>query len=433
MPAKIRVFVSSTMEDLANERAAVVKAIEQLNFEPVNAEGILPNGGSSWEVLEPEIISSHICILIQGNRYGWVPTEGYGAGQNKSVTHLEIDIARSQRIPVLPFFKKLKYGSDSTSADAILRDKFRREITDWQDGLFRAEFDLASDLGDKVFQSLLDVLTGSYLRTAVQSQVERTATPHGSATTLTASAFTPPSASTNAPREILFAGAGMSLSAGLPSANALAGVIGRELGLDQSSTKRHSLAQLFEVAEQSLGRNSLVQIIEKLLSPPILIEPTPAHIAAVQRFPIILTTNYDKLFEHACEMLNIPYVVRMPGDNVVAGNAKVTIFKIDGSISNPNSLVLHPADQERARSDSPFWSDVEAVLNTSRPIVIGHSMRDENSLKLMQSRNVAITGAYVAPEIDPVDGRLLLDRLNLRGVESSASDYLWSSHFPEDG
>jgi hypothetical protein len=128
MPAKIRVFVSSTMEDLANERAAVVKAIEQLNFEPVNAEGILSNGGSSWAVLDPEIRSSHICILIQGDRYGWIPTEGYGAGRGKSVTHLEIDIARSQQIPVLPFFKTLKYGADSTSPDAILRDNFARKL-----------------------------------------------------------------------------------------------------------------------------------------------------------------------------------------------------------------------------------------------------------------------------------------------------------------
>jgi hypothetical protein len=219
----------------------------------------------------------------------------------------------------------------------------------------------------------------------------------------------------------------MSLSAGLPSADALAGVIGRELGLDPSSTTRHSLAQLFEVAKASLGRDRLVQIVRELLTPPLPVEPTPAHVAAVRRFPIILTTNYDRLFERACEMLNIPYVVRTPGGNAAEGNAKVTIFKIDGSISSPGTLVLNSSDAERARLDSSFWNTVEAVLKTSRPIVIGHSMRDENSLKLMQDRNRAIKGVFVAPVIDSVDGRLLLDRLNLDGVESSASDYLWSA------
>lgn len=426
MPTKIRVFVSSTMEDLANERAAVVKAIERLNFEPVNAEGILPNGGSSWEVLGPEIGSSHICILIQGDRYGWIPTEGYGAGQGKSVTHLEIEFAQRQNIPILPFFKTLKYGSDSTSADAILRDNFRKEIGSWKDGLFRGEFQLAYDLGDKVFNSLLDVLTRSYLRTAVELRVEKTALSRGYTPTVWPAVPGSAPTSKSAIHEVIFAGAGMSLSAGLPSASAVAAVIGRELGLDPSSTIRHSLAQLFEAAEISLGRHRIVQLVGELLDPPLPVEPTSAHVAAVQRFPIILTTNYDTLFERACEMLKIPYMVRTPGREVQEETAQITIFKIDGSIDSPDSLVLSSDDARRARSDSSFWRAVEAVLERSRPIVIGHSMRDETSSKLMLGRNRRIKGVFVAPVIDPVDGRLLLDRLNLEGVESSASDYLWS-------
>lgn len=309
----------------------------------------------------------------------------------------------------------------------MLRDKFRKEISDWRDGLFRGEFNLASDLGDKAFQALLDVLTGSYLRAAVQTRVGHTTAATGETPVVWATVPLPPSASTYTTGDILFAGAGMSLSAGLPSAAGLAGVIGRELGLNRSSTNRHSLAQLFEVAEASLGRDRLVQIVGELLTPPLPVEPTPAHIAAVRRFPIILTTNYDSLFERACEMLTIPYLVRTPGGDAAKGIAQVTIFKIDGSIGSPDTLVLNSSDVTRARLDTSFWNDVEAVLKTSRPIVVGHSMSDEVSLKLMQGRNLSIPGVFVAPAIDPVDGRLLLDRLNLGGVESSASDYLWSA------
>lgn len=428
MPVKIRVFVSSTMEDLANERAAVVEAIKRLNFEPVNAEGILPTGGTSWEVLDAEIRSSLICVLIQGERYGWIPTEGYGAGKGKSVTHLEVEIARNQKIPVLPFLKKLKYGADSTSPDAVLRDKFRKEIGDWKDGFFRGEFNLALDLGEKVFHALLDVLTGSYLRTAVQARVQQAVAPISEKPAFTQMSSSSAYASTSAPQEVLFAGAGMSLSAGLPSAVALAGILGQALGLDPSLTPRHGLAQLFEAAEEALGRNRIIQIVDDLLNPPLPVEPTSAHVAAVRRFPIILTTNYDRLFERACEMLQIPYVVRTPGDDMTEdGRALVTIFKIDGSIDSPDTLVLNPNDARRARSNSSFWNAVESVLKICRPIVIGHSMRDANSLSLMHSRNREIKGVYVAPVIDPIDGRLLLDRLNLDGVESSASDYLWSA------
>lgn len=47
--AKLRVFISSTMEDLANERDTVVRKNTEFNFEPVNAVAILPNGATSWD------------------------------------------------------------------------------------------------------------------------------------------------------------------------------------------------------------------------------------------------------------------------------------------------------------------------------------------------------------------------------------------------
>lgn len=423
MPAKIRVFVSSTMDDLANEREAVVDAILDLNFEPVNAEGILPNGGTSWEVLEPEIQTSHICVLIQGDRYGWIPTEGYGAGQDKSVTHLEIDAAQRALKPILPFFKELKYGADATTEDAIRRDKFREQIGDWTAGQFRADFRRAKDLRKKVRQALLDVLTTSWLRDAVEAEVARSPS-----VALDLAELPPqPPANPAAPPEVLFAGAGLSLSAGLPSANALAGVVGQALDLDPDQASRHSLAQLFELVELKFGREKMLEIVAGVLHPPVPVEPTAAHVAAVRRFRVILTTNYDRLFEQACEMLKLPYVVCTPNGDAKASGNQITIFKIDGSVDNPESLILSPNDVERARSDTSFWTGIIDVLQTARPVVIGHSLRDTTSRWLMSQRNRDIRGIYIAPQIDPVDGQLLIDALNLEGVQSSASGYLWKT------
>lgn len=122
MPGKVRVFISSTMEDLANERQSVVEQVADLGLEPVNAEGLLPNGAASWDLLAEEIQTSHIFVLLMGGRYGWIPTSGPGANQGKSVTHLETDLAKASGLPILPFVKRLKYGADSTSDDAFQRD-----------------------------------------------------------------------------------------------------------------------------------------------------------------------------------------------------------------------------------------------------------------------------------------------------------------------
>ena len=45
MASKLRIFISSTMKDLANERDEVTRRLRSLNFEPVNAESMLLTGG----------------------------------------------------------------------------------------------------------------------------------------------------------------------------------------------------------------------------------------------------------------------------------------------------------------------------------------------------------------------------------------------------
>ncbi len=128
---KIRVFISSTMKDLANERDAVARRIAAFNFEPVNAEVLLPDGTKSWDRLLPEILSSHLFVLILGERYGWIPKEGPGAGDGLSVTHMEARAARAAGIPILPFLKHLDEDADRDSDDAKKRAAFRKEIEDW--------------------------------------------------------------------------------------------------------------------------------------------------------------------------------------------------------------------------------------------------------------------------------------------------------------
>ena len=63
---KLRVFISSTMKDLVNERLAIERQLRQFNFEPVNAESWLPDGSKSWERINQELLSSHLFVLVIG-------------------------------------------------------------------------------------------------------------------------------------------------------------------------------------------------------------------------------------------------------------------------------------------------------------------------------------------------------------------------------
>lgn len=425
MPEKVRVFISSTMDDLVNERESVVEQIKALGLEPVNAEGLLPNGASSWDLLADEIATCHIFVLLLGDRYGWVPTGGSGANTGKSVTHLETDLAKFSGLPILPFEKLLKYGADSTSDDAVRRDAFRKEIGAWEDGQFHAKFNRALDLGRIVREALLGVFQDTYLKRAVRRIDEASrASTEGAVPVLS----TPAPIPTDAAFELLLAGAGFSISAGYPTANSLAEVLGKRLGLSLNGPEmlaRHSFAEIASFAEKKMGRAGLLDVIRELLDTPIPVEPTAAHLQAVQSFSAILTTNYDLLFERACAILGKEYAVATP-HRPLPHPKPIMIYKIDGSIDDPDTLVLTHEDAAKAAKATSFWRSVNGLMQTHGAVVIGHSIRDITSQKLLSARNLALPGTYVSPDLDELD-TIRLQTYGLEGVVDTADGYLSAS------
>ena len=223
MGRRLRVFVSSTMNELANERKAVCDRLADLNFEPVNAEGWASRPATSSETIRAEIESSDLFLLILGTDYGWCPPDGRGP---ESVTHLEFHQAQDLGLPVFPFLKGLSYESSSRSREARKRDAFRKEVENWEGGYFRgAQFDLAEDLAREVGRALLQFLTDEFQRSRLSQRAPVAAR---ALARLTSSSVAQPVAPYVAPpelsdavrsgRAVLLAGAGLSLAAGMPAA-----------------------------------------------------------------------------------------------------------------------------------------------------------------------------------------------------------------------
>lgn len=424
MPKKVRVFISSTIEDLTNERQSVVKQIKDIGLEPINAEGILPNGGTSWDVLADEIASSHIFVLILGDRYGWIPTTGHGAGSGKSVTHLEFEHARAHGLPILPFQKRLKYNTKKNSADARKRDAFRRDIAEWKEGQFRTDFELAIDLGEMVRSALLDVFQDTFLKRQVQ-KIELAKVDNPAAATTMANLVP----TQQKRRElVLFAGAGFSVAAGYPTASSLAEVIGQRVGLKKTGPEilsRHSFADLATYAEDKLGNLGMIKIVQELLDTALPVEPTKAHFQAIQYFRAIFTTNYDLLFEQACETAGVQYRVVRPSDNYECDRSVLEIYKVDGSIDEPESLVLTHNDIEESLSKAAMWKNISALLESFGLVVVGHSLRGSTGHNILSKRNNHLPGYFVSPFLDELD-TLTLSRYNLEGIRATADDFMES-------
>jgi len=408
MGRKLRVFVSSTMKDMPNERQAVIDRLALFNFEPVNAESLSPDGTDSWAHIQSEIESSDIFVLLLGPSYGWIPSKGPNAGQGLSVTHLEFNYAKNEGIPILAFLKRLDYGAKIYSKDAKKRDAFRKEVQDWDGGYFTTEFNIGVDLADSVGKSLISLLTDKFQKSIVKKRSNA-----ATKVALTLANEYPiqevqnkqklPLDLVEAVRDknaILFAGSGISLTAGLPSSYAFSQrLIQMVRELDPSydvNPTGTAFAGIATDLEASRGRQYLVNAISDLIHPPQGIEPTAAHIKAITLFDQIITTNYDDLFETAVLSQHIE-------TSIVTNELKNslqhrTLVKLHGSANVPESLLLTERDVFMLDQNRPkLCKSLQEELRHKMVVVVGASLRDPSIVRLLSEVGDELRGYFIVP------------------------------------
>lgn len=186
-------------------------------------------------------------------------------------------------------------------------------------------------------------------------------------------------------RAILFVGAGVSMSVGLPSWQTLIEHMAGELGLDQGiidepNLSYQMLAEFYRLKQGSLGplrswmdRNWRVSR-EK-------VEESRLHRLIVSLdFPIIYTTNYDRNLEVAFEIYQRNFVKVANARDVARASEDVTqIIKYHGDFDDDASLVLAETDYfDRLSFDSPLDVKFRADALGRTVLFVGYSMSDMN-------------------------------------------------------
>lgn len=119
MDKKYQVFVSSTYEDLQEERKKVMEALLQMNCFPVGMEYFNASDSSQWEVIKSLIRECDYYVLIVAGRYGSIEEES-----GKSYTQKEFEYAIEQGVPVISFVHK---HPESLPAAKYEQDPLKRE------------------------------------------------------------------------------------------------------------------------------------------------------------------------------------------------------------------------------------------------------------------------------------------------------------------
>ena len=121
MDTKYQIFISSTYEDLKQQRHKVRDTILSMNHFPVGMELFGAADEDQWEIIKQAIDTSDYYVLIIGNRYGSVIETGENAGM--SYTEKEYRYAKDQKIPILAFILR----SENDTNDKDLEDETKQK------------------------------------------------------------------------------------------------------------------------------------------------------------------------------------------------------------------------------------------------------------------------------------------------------------------
>jgi hypothetical protein len=186
-------------------------------------------------------------------------------------------------------------------------------------------------------------------------------------------------------RAILFAGAGVSMTVGLPSWRTLIDHIAEELRLDPEMVEGPdvnylTLAEYYRLRQGSIG--PLRSWMDRNWSIPeeVLRESRVHELIARLDFPIIYTTNFDRNLETALQLHGKEFVKIVSAKDIARIREGVMqLVKFHGDFDDDQSIVIAETDYlDRLSFESPldikFRSD--ALGNTI--LFIGYSLSDLN-------------------------------------------------------
>ena len=129
--SSLRVFVSSTSEDLKAHRAVARLTIGNLRWEPVMMEDFGASPTATVAACEQELEKCQLVLLILAFRKGWAPSVAQGGDGINSITAMELAHARKRDIPVLAMMANDDWPRRLDEPDEVARQwvaAFRKNL-----------------------------------------------------------------------------------------------------------------------------------------------------------------------------------------------------------------------------------------------------------------------------------------------------------------
>ncbi|MDO7849910.1 SIR2 family protein [Hymenobacter sp. M29] len=250
-------------------------------------------------------------------------------------------------------------------------------------------------------------------------------------------------------RALLWAGAGFSRYADYPMGAGVVEALYKELTPTQQKDLAEELGQekpecpntmpLPKFAQYFIdlnggNRNYLIEILDRIFSAQPSRKDVHEQLARIAYFDYIVTTNYDPLFELVYQPHQL-HVVRQANQIPQIGNKKVTLFKIHGQPSVPESVIISEDDYNAFwnRADDIVWTYLKGLMSNRTIVFIGYAVEDPNILtildKIVEKLGKLMKPAYV---VGPSISTLRQERLkqnNIYFIKATGEEFvaeLWT-------
>lgn len=183
---------------------------------------------------------------------------------------------------------------------------------------------------------------------------------------------------------ILFVGAGISATLGLPTWNDLISKMGKDLGYDPDLFKEYGdnlmLSEYYSLVKGRIGELRSWMDENWKISKQKVRESTIYETIANLGFPLIYTTNYDHCLEIAFEVFNKKYKRIIDVDDLVKIDNNITqIVKFHGDTVSDESIVLTESSYfQRLGFESPLDIKLRSDMLGKTVLFVGYSLSDIN-------------------------------------------------------
>lgn len=153
MDKRYQVFVSSTYEDLQDERKEVMQALLELECIPAGMELFPASNDDQWSLIKRVIDDSDYYIVIIGGRYGSVNKDGI------SYTEMEYRYALDSNKPIIAFLHKDPKEIKSKFTETTVEGKAKLEaFRDLARNKMVKTWSNPDDLGSVVSRSMVNLI-----------------------------------------------------------------------------------------------------------------------------------------------------------------------------------------------------------------------------------------------------------------------------------